>query len=143
MIDPSIFHRVTEARYDVARYRRKLQRLEAQATRVTSTISDMPKGGSADSGATLAALCDARIEYERKLLAAENIQLKAEALVEQLPMYEDRMVLKLRYFEGRKWEGKNSVLSCLQDAGVHVTARQMYRIHGRALNAARHIGEEQ
>lgn len=130
---------VGEARLDVQRCKDKLRRLNNQATRVTSQISDMPKGGGADRNALLAALGDMSSEYEMKLLRAEQLESEIDSFINELPTPTSRVILKLRYCDGLDWKRVNKKLRGL---GYCYEERQLFNLHGLALKEARALYEE-
>lgn len=125
---------ITESRMEAQRLRRKLELLEARAMSVTSQLTGMPRGGSADRDAVLAALADATGEYYRKLAAAERKELEVVEFIESLPTMEYRMILKLRYVDRKSWR---KVLAALSTVGMEITDRRMFQLHGAALKEAR------
>jgi len=125
---------VLEYRVEARRLRQKISALEDRATSITSQVTGMPRGGSADSGAVLAALADATAEYYQKLIEVERKELEVAAFIDSLPSDTSRMILKLHYVDRKHWP---QVLRALTSAGYKVSERKMYRLHGRALEEAR------
>lgn len=85
-----------------------------------------PSGGSAVE-AKVIKYQDALALYQEKVAAKEARLVAIEQAVEALPAAE-RLVLRLRYIEGRSW---TSVCVALQPLGY--SERQVYRLHGSAL----------
>ena len=125
---------VLEARVESNRLRRKLELLEARALNITSQLTGMPRAGSSDRDAVLAALADAARDYYQKLAAAERKELEVVEFIDSLPTMESRMILKLKYVDRKKWK---QVLSSLTAAGLGMSERRMFQLHGAALNEAR------
>jgi hypothetical protein len=131
---------VLEYRMEIRRLRRKIEQLEARATSITASLTGMPRGGGADRDAVLVALADVTGEYYKKLNAAEQGELDVISFIDSLPTSEHRLILKLRYVDRKRWP---KVLAALKDGGYDLSERQMYRLHGAALNEARHKFNEQ
>jgi len=135
---------VSEARLDAKRLGRKIQRLEAQATRVTSNITGMPGGGSSDRELLLAKLADLKTECEFAKLRAEEKEQEVAAFIDKLDDPTSRMILKLRYCECLGWVATRRYQRSVQEelikmAGLAYEDRNLYRLHGKALNEARKI----
>ena len=125
---------VLESRMEVSRLKRKLAVLEERATSITSQLTGMPRGGSADRDAVLAALADAAGEYYRRLAEAERRELEVVRFIDSVPTQEHRIILRLRYIDRKGW---SKVLAALNEAGLAITERHMFRLHGAALREAR------
>ena len=125
---------VLEYRMEAKRLKRKLAQLEAQATNITSQLTGMPHGGIADRGAVLASLADAAKDYQWRIDRAERKELEVLDFIDSLPTAESRTILKLRYLDCKRWP---KVLAALNAGGMAMSERQMYRLHGRALQEAR------
>lgn len=127
---------ILENRMEVNRIKRKLALLEERAMNVTSQITGMPRGGSADRDAVLAALADATGEYYQRLAEAERRELEVVHFIDSLPTSEHRIILRLRYIDRKGW---SRVLRSLGEAGLDMTERHMFRLHGAALREAREL----
>ena len=125
---------VLEARMEIKRLQHKVAQLEAQATKTTTIITGMPMGGNADRDAVLAVLADLTAEYQEKIVAAEKHERDVNLFIDSLPSSDVRALLRLRYVEGFGWR---KVLTALNKYGFHVSERNMFRLHGKALNEAR------
>lgn len=130
---------VLESRMEIKRVRRKLDLLEARALNVTSQLTGMPRGGSSDRDAVLAALADATADYYRRLAEAEQHELNVLQFIDAIPDQMQRIILKLRYIDRKRWPG---VLSELERFGEQMDRATMFRLHGKALNAARELYKE-
>lgn len=127
---------VLESRMEVARSRRKIEQLEARALSITSQVTGMPRGGSADRDAVLAALADASEAYYQKMLLAEQRELEVSDFIDSLSEPDHRIILKLRYIDRKRW---SKILRTLTDSGMDITERRMFQIHGAALKEAREL----
>lgn len=138
MRDPvrAFLNSILESRMEINRLKRKLSALEERATNVTSQLTGMPRGGSADRDAVLAALADATGEYYRRLAEAERRELEVVNFIDSVPTAEHRIILRLRYVDRKGW---SKVLRALSDAGLDMTERHMFRLHGAALREAREL----
>lgn len=130
---------VLESRMEIKRIKRKLDLLEARALNVTSQLTGMPRGGNSDRDAVLAGLADATAEYYRRLAEAEQHELEVLQFIDSIPDQMQRIILKLRYVDRRRWSG---VLSELERFGEIMDRATMFRLHGKALNAARELYKE-
>lgn len=130
---------VLESRMEIKRIRRKLDLLEARALNITSQLTGMPRGGGPDRDAVLASLADATGEYYRRLAEAEQHELEVLQFIDSIPDYRCRIILKLRYIDCRKWP---SVLKQLEVSDDYMSRKTMFRLHGKALNAARELYKE-
>lgn len=130
---------VLESRMEIKRIKRKLDLLEARALNVTSQLTGMPRGGGSDRDAVLAALADATADYYRRLAEAEQHELEVLSFIDSIPEQMQRIILKLRYVDRRRWSG---VLSELEKFGETMDRATMFRLHGKALNAARKLYKE-
>lgn len=122
-----------------ARLSDKIARLTAQVERITPSYSGMPGGGSADHTAAWTALAQLKSEYEEQLVMAEQREKAVADFIDSLPTPECREVLVLRYCDCLRWP---EVMDCMEDAGYSYSDRQVFRLHGRALNEAREKWKE-
>lgn len=125
-----------EIRSEVQRLDNKLHSLQEQATKITPTLSDMPKGGNSDKEKVLAALADTRGELTRRYMEFLERQQKIESFIDRVDGDLNRMILRLRYIELLKWP---AVQEALMKAGVYYEERNLFVLHGKALNAARSL----
>lgn len=121
------------------RLSRKIEQLKTQVEHITPSYSGMPSGGSSDPSSSWAALAQLKAEYEEELVSAERREKEVKDFVESLPTPIHREVLCLRYCEGLRWP---AVIDALDRAGYHYEDRQVFRLHGRALNEAREKWKE-
>lgn len=125
---------VLEARMEIKRLQHKITQLESAATKTTNVLTGMPRSGGADRDAVLANLADVTEDYYRKLAAAERREQAVNEFIDTIPARDSRVLLRLRYIEGFGWR---KVLTAMNKNGFHLSERQMFRLHGRALNEAR------
>lgn len=125
---------VLECRLEARRIRRKLDALESRATSITSQLSGMPRGGNSDRNAVLAALADATDEYYKRLAAAERRELEVAEFIDSIDNRNYRIILRLRYLDRKPW---SKVLTTLNASGYAMNERWMFKLHGKALDAAR------
>lgn len=125
---------VLESRMEARRIRRKLDSLESRALNVTAKLSGMPRGGGSDRDALLVALADAADEYYRRLAAAEQQELRVMRFIDSIDRRDYRIILRLRYIDRKPW---SKILAALNAEGVGIKESWMYKLHGKALAAAR------
>lgn len=123
----------------VARLKRKVQDLETQVCHITPSYSGMPGGGGSDATNAWLALAQLHRDYLAELVRAERIEKDVSDFIDSLATPENREVLQLRYCEGLHWP---EVTARMQQAGYFYSDRQVYRIHGSALNEAREKWKE-
>lgn len=125
---------VLEARLEVKRIKRKLDALESRAMNITSNLTGMPRGGGADRDSVLASLADVSRDYYLRLAKAEQTELDVLRFIDSLSSPDSRMILKLKYIDCRRWP---KILTTLRENGREISERQMFRLHGAALQEAR------
>lgn len=127
---------VKGARFEIIRSHRKLQELDAQCKSMAARMTGMPGGNSSDShhDALWAALADQRSVYCEKQRAAESRVAEVERFISGLPDATHRALLTLRYADVLSWP---RVRWELENCGIYYSERQLYRLHGEALQAAR------
>ena len=132
---------VWEARFDMDRASREIALAEAECQRVTAQITGAPGGGGdRHKDAAWAALADFRALLEEQHRLALERKAAVERFILQLPDPKHRAVLRLRYVDTLRWP---VVLERLHDYDLYYSERQMHRIHGAALTAARAKWAEQ
>ena len=139
---------VREARFNEARCRRKLQEMDAQCRSITAQMTGMPGGGSADphKDGAWAALADQaallRELYDQAALLRElydqavRRETDVERFISRLEKDTHRILLRLKYVDLLTW---NCVQERMQENGIYYSERQIYRIHGEALQEARKL----
>ena len=123
----------------VLRLQRKVQSLEAQVCRITPSYSCVPGGGGSDPSAPWVALAQLRSDYHQELVELEYQEKEVSDFINSLATPEHREVLYLRYCERLRWP---DVAETMRKLGYYYSDRQVYRIHGRALNEAREKWKE-
>ena len=117
---------------EVRHLRSYLARLEELRGSVASPqLSFTPKGppGPGSSVAAQAGrFVDAEALYREKVALLDGQILRIEQAVGSLENPAERLILRLRYMEGREWA---SICARLQAEGY--SERQVYRLHGYAL----------
>ena len=118
----------------------RLQELRAAATKITQRISGMPGGGPDPHRDGLQA---ALVDLEPRLTEEHREALERERAVSSflshLPDASHREVLTLRYVHCLRWP---QIREELEKAGLYYEERQIYRIHGNALQAARRLWQD-
>ena len=132
---------VKEARFEQHRCHRKMLELDAQCQSITAQMSGMPGGGSGDKhrDALWAALSDQREAYRDKYLLAKKREQEVEKFISGLPNPVHRAVLSLHYVDLMTWP---YVTKELERCGIYYSERQIFRLHGDALQAARLLWQE-
>lgn len=137
---------VVEARVEADRLTYRLQQLEAQATKVTASLTGMPRGGG-DHENLLASLADMREENARAIVAAEQQVEKVTNFIDKLENPVSRIILKLRYCDCLPWDTESihrkrkqkTVMSEMKKVGLYYDRTWLWRLHGVALNEAREL----
>lgn len=130
---------VRYARIEYNRLTGRIKALESRCMSITASMSAMPNGGCADAQALWAALADESAKLYPKLLYAQEVEREVDKFIDTLPDPAHRLVLKLRYIDVLGWE---SVIQRMKQGGLFYSDRQVYRIHGEALEAARALWSE-
>ena len=135
---------VAEARIEAQRLSFKRQRLEAQVTRITANLTGMPRGGGGDHELLLAKLADLNDNSEKARLKAEQQEEEVARFIDRLKDSTSRIILKLRYCECLDWSDttrrrRRSVQGEMAKVGLAYSDRQIFRLHGKALNEAREL----
>ena len=118
----------------------RLQELRAAATKITQRISGMPGGGSDPHRDGLqAALADLETRLTEEHREALERERAGSSFLSRLPDASHREVLALRYVHCLRWP---QIREELEKAGLYYEERQIYRIHGNALQAARRLWQD-
>ena len=134
-----LLNSVLESRIEVKRIERKLAVLEARVTKITAELTGMPGGGTSDRNAALAAFSDMTRDYYKRLVEAEKHEVEVTDFINRLQNPDSRAILKLHYVDCKRWP---KVVEALNRAGRDVELRQVFNLHGRALNEARELYKE-
>lgn len=124
-----------ELRKEHRRLERKIEELESQCQSVTAKYSPLPGGGGGNGNSAWDALVEARERAGTKLAETLYKEADIEQFINSLPEPQHRMLLKYRYLELLKWEPIAEKMNYCR--------RQVDRIHGDALQAARKLWKEQ
>ena len=97
------------ARYAATRLERDIERLQvlrSQVERITSVISDMPRGGGEIDrrGKLLAELVDISREYEEDCVRQQRAILEVQRLIDRAEKPLWRTVLEGFYIDGLSWQ---------------------------------------
>lgn len=116
-------------RRNIDQLEEQLYRLEVEATRITTRLSHLPKGGEAR---TMEDIVIDMVEVDEKINAnlQESYKLmhKIETAIESLPQ-EWRYLMRARYIEGKTFERIA--------ADINYSYRHVIRMHGWALRELR------
>lgn len=127
------------AKVEVRRLKMKVAELETQVEHITANYSGMPRGGSSEVAAAWTALAALRSEYLAQQVVAEQKEKAVSDFIDLLPSPESREVLHLRYCLQLRW---TEIASELRASGYYYSERQVFRLHGKALNEARRLWAE-
>ena len=128
------------AREEIERLSLRIKEMEAQAMKVTASISGMPHGGNSDAQALWVRIVDDTDRLYAAINGYYDCIREVEDFIELIPSDKYKAVLKLRYLDCLAWP---QVAERLEHAGYYYDIRQIFRIHGAALQAARKIMEEE
>jgi hypothetical protein len=127
---------VQEAKLEIARHRARAMELESRCTKMTASMSGMPRGGGSDAQLLWSTLAD----YRDKEFEAEQRELEAyrsvEEFISMLPSRKHRTVLRLKYLDCLSWV---KVQMKMYDIGDFYSERHIYRIHDKALESAEEV----
>lgn len=126
-------------RLRAARLAKRVAQITTQVEHITPSYSGMPGGGSIDVSAAWTYLAQVRLEYEEQLDKSERRIKEVSEFIDTLPTPEYREILAWRYGLGLRW---TEVREGIKAAGMYYTERQIFRLHGQALNEAREIWRE-
>ena len=117
---------------EVEQLRGYVRTLEATLDSIPSPqLSFTPKGPPSNGSAMtarVARLLDTKALYEERLAASEAGVQAIERAIQSLSSPAERLVMRLRYMEGRGW-----VSICQELLLIGYSERQVYRLHGYAL----------
>lgn len=131
---------VKDARFYQRRCELKLEQLDAQCTSVTAKLTGEPTGGGdVHKDGPLVSLAQARIDLRSAYLKAEQKEKEVEDFISLLPDVRHRAVLTLYYVTLLKWP---RVVEEMEKCGLYYSERQVFRLHGDALQQARILWAE-
>lgn len=113
---------------DIERDMEELQRWKSRAEKITSSVSDMPKGGNQGDRLQLAAdrICELEERLNGKIDAAVKRRKEMEAAIATVEDRTLQLLLRYRYIDGMTWE---QIALRLNYSYMHVC-----RLHGQALS---------
>jgi hypothetical protein len=119
---------------------RRLEQLYAEAARITATYTPLTGGvGDQHRDALLIELADRAAELRELIKRQWSQEHLVEEFIDEIPDERHRTILRLRYVDCLRWP---KVLEEMERAGLYYDERQMYRLHGSALQAARGLYPE-
>ena len=106
----------------------ELQRWKSRAEKITSSVSDMPKGGNQGDRLQLAVdrICELEERLNGKIDAAVKRRKEMEAAIITVEDRTLQLLLRYRYIDGMIWE---QIALRLNYSYMHVC-----RLHGQALS---------
>lgn len=113
--------------------------LDLQCKKITPSMSDMPGGGGDDHGRERAyvALLDAKELLVRRLERTVRAQVEVGDFIDRVPGRPvHRAILRRRYVHCEPWR---DVEKWLKKHGEWYEERQIYNLHGEALQSARQL----
>ena len=140
-LDPvrEFLNSVRYARIEYNRLSERIKALESRCMSITASLNSAPGGGNADAEELWAALADESAKLYPQLRQAREVEREVDRFIDTLPDPAHRLVLKLRYIDVLSWE---DVIQRMTQGGLFYSARQVYRIHGEALEVARALWNE-
>lgn len=113
---------------EVKQIKERLEYLEERKTSIKSqVITDMPGGGeSMDILTLITKIEDNQIELIKKQIKLVDIMEKIEHTIDKLEDSTDRLILRARYIQCKKWEE-----ICVE---LSYSLRQIHRLHSDILN---------
>ena len=131
---------VREAAFNVSRCRRKIEQLRSECERVTAVMGGAPGGyGDEHKDGMWAELADYCTELSELYKVSVRHERKVQDFIGTLEDPDQRAVLTLRYVDLLRWP---EIFQELSQLGMYYSERQIYRIHGLGLEAARKKWEE-
>jgi len=114
---------------------RRLAFLRAEAEHITARYDGQPGGGGdPHKDALLTELADRSTALDAAMRVCWKREDAVDDFIHSLPDYRHRAVLRLRYVECLSWA---KVGEGLKSVGIFYEPRQVFRLHGAALQAAR------
>ena len=140
-LDPvrEFLNSVRYARIEYNRLSERIKALESRCMSITASLNSAPGGGNADAEELWAALSENTSEDRPEGKEGRSRWRPEHRKKDTLPDPAHRLVLKLRYIDVLSWE---DVIQRMTQGGLFYSARQVYRIHGEALEVARALWNE-
>jgi hypothetical protein len=114
---------------NASRVEERLLMEQCRSEKITSVLSDMPRGGGALKDDAWAGVIDMKEMYKEELRLCFVRQKEVEHFISLVSGETHRLILRLRYIDLMKWED----IAVMADYGL----RQVLRLHGSALAEAR------
>jgi DNA-directed RNA polymerase specialized sigma subunit len=106
----------------------QLYRLRNEATKATSLVSDMPRGGSPNLQRledTIVKIIDLEREINRDIDRLIDMKAAARASINAMANPDERLILEMRYLCYKTWTEIAETIGCSES--------NIYRLHGFAL----------
>ena len=112
---------------NIERDMEELQRLESRAEKITSMVSDMPKGSQQGDSLqrSVEKICELKVSLNQRIDAAVEKRKEIETVIETLEDKTLQLLLRYRYIDGMTWEQIT--------VKMRYDYRWVLRLHGRAL----------
>ena len=119
-------YRMRQLMRDTIKVRWRVEKEMARATKVTTVLTGMPRGGSGHDQVSEGAIKidEVKAAYREVLEELEQMQRELDPLIDKLENPDDRAVMRLRYIEGYSPED-------IAEA-IHRTDRSVYYYLSRA-----------
>ena len=113
---------------NIERDMEELQRLESRAEKITSMVSNMPKGSQQGDNLqrSVEKICELKVSLNQRIDAAVEKRKEIETVIETLEDKTLQLLLRYRYIDGMTWEQ----IAVKMD----YCWRQVVRLHGSALS---------
>lgn len=126
---------VQEARLEERRMSERIEELESRARKITPAYAQNAGGGGESGGpqSLWALLADERSQLELRHRRACEREIAVERFIQLIPGPNQRMVLRLRYLDGKRLEDAAGVMHYSYDwtrrtsAGAMKAARKLWR----------------
>lgn len=128
---------VQEARFQYHRAVSREQELRERCENMTTNWDAGPHGsGDVHKDGPLVALAQAHGMLKPLYLEWERAEEAVDRFLDGITDVRYRAILKYRYVDLYKWP---RVIRELEKSGIYYEERQVYRLHGKALNEAREL----
>lgn len=128
---------VQEARFRYNRAVTREQELRERCEHITTSWSEAPGGGGdVHRDGPLVALAAAHAALKPLYLAWERAEDEVDRFLDGITDVRYRAILKYRYVDLYTWP---RVMKELEKSGIYYEERQVFRLHGKALNEAREL----
>ena len=128
---------VQDARFQYNRAVTREQELRERCEHITTSWSEAPGGGGdVHKDGPLVALAQAHAALKPLYLAWERAEDEVDRFLDGIQDTRYKAILKYRYVDLYTWP---RVIKELEKSGIYYEERQVYRLHGKALNEAREL----